>query len=486
MDDRHLTILLIEDDEDDFVLVRDILAEVPGYQFDLEWVGSCREAREIFAARTHDLYLLDYRLGDCSGVDLLREMIDGGIREPVILLTGMGNRQVDLEAMDAGAADFISKENLGVQFLERSLRYALERRRVLRMLENERDKLMGVLESMEDRVYIVNTDHLLEYVNPVGRREFGPIENTQCYRYFYGRREVCPWCHSGDVFAGRYHRSVWTSPCGTRCFDVFEAPLRNADGSTLKIQILHDITEHKRTEEALQDSERRLRDLSSRLLVAQEEERKRVARELHDSIGSSLSAIKFGIEKALSQMRDCDAAALLLDPVIALTARAIDDSRKIMTDLRPSILDDLGIVSTVRWFCRQFSQMHSGITVAADIGVREEEVPEDLKTVVFRVIQEAFNNIAKYSGAHTASVGLHRDDAGLHLAILDGGNGFDPLEALSPDNCRKGFGLTSMKERTELSGGEFSIESAPGAGTSIRASWKRLQLARDGETPGLE
>lgn len=473
MNDRKLSILLIEDDEDDFVLVRDLLAEVSTYGFDLEWVSSCRDARKIVTVRPHDVYLLDYRLGDCSGVDLLREMIDLGIREPVILLTGVGNRKVDLDAMGAGAADYLVKDNLGVDVLERSLRYALERRRVLRLLENERDKLVGILECMEDRIYIVNGDHLLEYVNPVGQREFGPAEKTQCHRYFFGRRDVCPWCHSGEVFSGRFHRSVWTSPCGNRCFDVFEAPLPNADGTVCKIQILHDITEHQRTALALQESENQLRDLSARLLAAQEEERKRVARELHDSIGSSLSAIKFGLENVLGKFEDRESAARLLQPIISLTGRAIEDSRKMMTDLRPSILDDLGIICTVNWFCREFGKLYGGISVEVEIGVLEEEVPEDLKTVVFRVMQEAFNNIAKYSRAEAVFTSLCLDAAGLHLLIRDTGDGFEPEEALSKTNPSRGFGLTSMKERTELSGGRFHLESTPGNGTTIRATWNR-------------
>jgi len=207
------------------------------------------------------------------------------------------------------------------------------------------------------------------------------------------------------------------------------------------------------------------------LITIQEEERRRIARELHDSIGSSLSAIKFGLENNIEQVKAIPALHESLITLISLSQQTIDEVRRIMVDLRPSMLDDLGLVSTLGWFCRQFHMVYPNICVEDQIGVAEEEIPEHLKIVIFRVAQEAFNNIAKYSRAELVSLALDKKDSVITLSIEDSGEGFDLGGAPSVSNQLKGLGLTSMRERTELSGGTFAIESVIGEGTLIRAAW---------------
>ena len=228
-----------------------------------------------------------------------------------------------------------------------------------------------------------------------------------------------------------------------------------------------DITQLKRTEEVLRASEKQLRSLSSRLLSAQEEERKRIAGEIHDSISSSLSAVKFSLDNALMEMERGTATPESLRTLIAITQNAIEESRRIMTDLRPSILDDLGVISTIGWFCREFGKTYSNIRIEKKLTLQEDEVPDPLKIVIFRLIQEAFHNITKYSKAGSVNLCLGKKDYTIELTVKDDGVGFD----LNSINFRKGLGLTSMRERTELSGGSFTIESSKGAGTLIRASW---------------
>lgn len=139
--------------------------------------------------------------------------------------------------------------------------------------------------------------------------------------------------------------------------------------------------------------------------------------------------------------------------------------------LRPSILDDLGIVATLSWFCREFEKVYPTIHVERQARLREEEVPDSLKTVIYRVVQEALNNIAKHSGAKTVRIHLSKEDGTLELRIEDDGKGFDPSQLRSEKAGMPGFGLTSMRERTELSGGTFILTSAVGKGTLIRAVW---------------
>jgi len=234
-----------------------------------------------------------------------------------------------------------------------------------------------------------------------------------------------------------------------------------------------EITERQRADEALRKSEEELRHLSSQLLEVQENERKRISRELHDSIGQSLTAIKFGLENARSQAPQGTAGASveLLATLIPLVQEASEEVRRIHTDLRPSMLDDLGILTTINWLCREFQVVYTGIRIEKQIDIEENDVPEPLKIIIFRILQEALNNVAKHSHADFVRLYLGKTDEIIRLAIRDNGRGFDMWDVLTAEVAEKGFGMTSMKERAELSGGTFTIESSPGEGTVVEASW---------------
>ena len=219
-------------------------------------------------------------------------------------------------------------------------------------------------------------------------------------------------------------------------------------------------------EDNLRESENRLRHLSSQLLTAQENERKRIARELHDSIGQSLAATKFILEKKLSQFdKGMAPPGVALEDVIPMIQNAIEESRRISMDLWPSVLDDLGILSAISWFCRQFEIVYSSISIEKQLDMQEDEVPVPLKVVIYRVLQETLNNIAKHSQADRVYISLWKQDGKIELTIEDNGIGFD-LET-----SRKGLGLVSMKERIEFSGGSLAVESDLKLGTTIRATW---------------
>ncbi|MGA7828533.1 MAG: PAS domain S-box protein, partial [Geobacteraceae bacterium] len=249
-------------------------------------------------------------------------------------------------------------------------------------------------------------------------------------------------------------------------------PVRDQSGKVYRVAgIAEDITARKQTEESLRESEQRLRSLSSRLLTAQEDERKRIAHELHDSIGSSLSAVKLGLDSIFKDIAQGIATIDAGSTLISITQYAIDEVRRIMMDLRPSILDDFGLVTTIGWLCRRFQSVHSDIDIENEIAIGEEDVPDSLKIVVFRIMQEALNNIAKYSKADRISLSFVKSDSSIELTIEDNGTGFDLSSVLAGKSHKRGLGLTSMQERTELSGGRISIDSTIGVGTTIRAIW---------------
>lgn len=237
--------------------------------------------------------------------------------------------------------------------------------------------------------------------------------------------------------------------------------------------ILRDITERKRAEAALAQSEKQLRLLSGQLLTAQERERKRVAQELHDGIGQSLTAIKFKLENALSRTDEKTSNLESLQQIVPVIQRAVEEVRRISMDLRPSILDDLGILATITWFCREFQTIYSGIRIEKQIELDEKIVPKRLKIVIFRLLQEALNNIAKHSYADCVRLCLWKNHKGIELLIQDNGVGFDSVAALATEDSGRGFGLASMRERTESRGGSFEIVSLLPRGTMIRAWWPK-------------
>jgi PAS domain S-box-containing protein len=244
----------------------------------------------------------------------------------------------------------------------------------------------------------------------------------------------------------------------------------DSGGASYVLGNVIDITEQVDVQERLKASERELRALSSQLIAAQENERKRIANELHDGIGQRLSAIKFTVEDVLRSEADLGhtAQAERLGSIVERIRDSIEEIRRVSMDLRPSILDDLGLVATLGWFCREFGQVYQGIHISKDVAVNEADIPELLKVVIFRITQEAVHNIAKHAGANNVSLQLTHQDDCLELSIQDDGKGFDYVQTAAVGS---GLGLKSMRERAELTGGRFSIDSHPRRGTALSVLW---------------
>jgi signal transduction histidine kinase len=220
----------------------------------------------------------------------------------------------------------------------------------------------------------------------------------------------------------------------------------------------------------LKESEKRLQRIASELLNAQERERKLVAQELHDSLAAQLAAIKLSLERKLGSMTgESFAGPITIEEIIQNTQRAMEETRRIMANLWPSLLDDLGILPTIDWFCREFQKINPEIRIERETEIAEDEIPENLKVNIFRLLQEAMNNIHKHSQADWVKISLAIKGSFMIFHIEDNGRGLDFQNAICQKEMGKRFGLTSMKERVELSGGRFELHSAPGRGVSIRA-----------------
>ena len=212
------------------------------------------------------------------------------------------------------------------------------------------------------------------------------------------------------------------------------------------------------------------RQLLERIVLAHEEERRRIARELHDEIGQGLTALvmQLGtVEGALDP--GADSVRPRLQAVREQTSEMIENVRRLMLDLRPAVLDDLGLVPAIRWYAESHLPQ-AGIEARVSISNLDEHerLPRRLELVAFRLAQEAVTNVIRHAQAKRAVISLGRVADGLELSVEDDGRGFDPEGA--PRNGRRGWGLAGMRERVALLGGTLSVTSRPGCGTRVAAT----------------
>lgn len=356
------------------------------------------------------------------------------------------------------------------------------------VVEDVQARLLNILSKTPNFIAMADLNGTLLYLNHAGRtmlqlgnEQLGKLTMSDCLTP-EARLKL-----KTEVIPSVQHKGVWSGPATLQARDGHEIPTtqvviahRDKNGQMEGISIVEqDMTAWVHSETALRNSQEELRQLSSQLLNVQEDERRRIAADLHDVIGQSLSLIKLSIDNASRMIRE-GATEDASNALIVLSARVKDalvEVRRISMDLRPTTLDDLGILPTLSWFFREFEATCRNIKVIKEFSVNEGDIPSLLKTTIFRLLQEATANIVKHSGANQIGVSLiHRNNV-LQLAIEDNGQGFDTNLRPDSDAPERGLGLRSMKERTRLSGGIYVLESIIGQGTSIRASWPIITVA---------
>jgi signal transduction histidine kinase len=230
-----------------------------------------------------------------------------------------------------------------------------------------------------------------------------------------------------------------------------------------------EVARRERAEHCLRNSRNELSLLSEQLMKAQEGERKRIAQDLHDAVGQSLSAIKYSLERALQMLATPNLGnpLLVLNKTVEYVQNTIDEVRTISENLRPALLDQLGAVSAIRWLCREWSEVFAGIEVEINLHVTDADIQEPLGTTLFRTVQESLNNVARHSKATRVSVSVCREAEILRADVADNGTGFDP----EGDFLRRGHGLRGIRERAAAIGGDFLLTSYPGGGTQLTILW---------------
>ena len=252
-----------------------------------------------------------------------------------------------------------------------------------------------------------------------------------------------------------------------RWFLVRTDPLRNETGEIVKwYGVSTDIDDRKRAEQQLKTSSEQLRALSASLQSAKEEEGTRIAREIHDELGSRLTSLKWdleGLSKILSQGESQQPELhKKVETMIELTDATINTTRRISSELRPSVLDDLGLVAAVEWQAEQF-QERTGIICRFESSSSSNGLNQQQSTAVFRIFQEALTNVLRHAQATKVDIRITEEDGQFVLTISDNGRGITEVEKSDPSS----LGLLGMKERAHLVGGAIDIARKEEGGTVI-------------------
>jgi signal transduction histidine kinase len=263
---------------------------------------------------------------------------------------------------------------------------------------------------------------------------------------------------------------------GVICMGAYRIYAYDEEEKLLLMTIAEEVAvavENARLFEAVAQQRARLRALSARVAEAEESERRRLARELHDQVGQNLTVLGINLNIVRAQMSQeaTDQAGSRLEDSIALVEETAERIRGVMSDLRPPLLDDYGLVAALHWYGAQFaSRTEISVTVRGD--EPRPRLSARVENALFRIVQEALNNVAKHAEAGHVTVDVGAQNGTVCLTVTDDGIGFDAVR-LADSGRHQGWGLVTMAERAEEVGGLFRIESRPGHGTRVIAEVER-------------
>lgn len=474
-------LLIVEDDLVDRMACRRALAADPDHAYEVFQADTGQEGLALAAAQRPDGILLDYHLPDVTGLEFLTRLAGdpGTAAIPVMMLTGADSATVAAESMRRGARDYLVKDVEGryLALLPTAVQRMLREQR----LENDKRqieaKFRTLVEQIQAITYIAALDgqDALLYISPQIRMlGYAPAE----------------WLATPGLHARQMHpddRAPALEAIGrSRCAGTplrSEYRLRTRSGETLWFRdeaevvtdeagrhlfmqgILVDVTRSKLAEQALLSTQVELRKLAAHQEAIKERERKRIAQEVHDELGGLLTGINAYISVAIERavLAGEQPEPLLVDAA-RLAKEGLATVRKVITDLRPSVLDQLGVWAALEWYSEQVGQ-RSGLDCACSIEapLLALELDPERSTMLFRIVQEALTNVVRHAEAARVRVTVARRDGRLLVQVQDDGKGIDPERM----HNKQSWGIRGMLERARHFHGEISIEGSSGHGTTL-------------------
>lgn len=495
-----LHLLFVEDSDFDCGLLVRLLRQ-SRFAFDWERVEDERSMRAALATRHWDAIISDHNLPHFSSTRALEIYNELRLDIPFIIVSGEIGEGVAVEAMLAGADDYVLKSHLArlPPALTRSLRNS-ESRRMRRSAESAlRDseaKLRSITSNLPGMVFqiayaIPTRQWRFEYASEGASRvlDVPPVDLIADLPRFLARisetdREnldrlflesldtMCEISWQARIYPAAGAGKDEGDEPAVRWVELSGSPRAGDPDTVIWEGVIMDITPEKAAEEALMRSREDIRTLSIHLENAKEEERKAIARDIHDDIGGMLASLKFDIAWLSSQpMLDGEQARR-----ISTMAEVLESGRsatyRIMRDLRPNVLN-LGIVAAVEWLANEFSKRH-GIACAFSSNRESISLADTYCTAMFRIGQEALTNIVKHANATAVRIELFEQSSAVTLEIVDDGRG------LTEENLAKlnRFGIRGMRERADNLGGWLEVHGSPGSGTSVMVSLPKVRASQ--------
>ncbi|HEY1791851.1 MAG TPA: response regulator [Opitutaceae bacterium] len=499
-------VLYAEDDETVIRFMGDHFAGNES-EFELEIVRSGAACLERMREGGVDVLLLDLVLPDIDGLEVLGELAVRGDATPVVMVSGQGQTELAVKALRAGAADCVDKASpLFAQIVQIVRRLHAkrqaegikgarggreERRRRVLLVETSSERAGAIRRALVGGFPLVDL-HVLgspsipnEEIASAEAVVIGPNpggDPLEILRSLRSRIDDLPVILIAP--GEETETAVAAFKLGAQDYLIedkaYMADLAFSLGNALRrgelarqnTVLSRELEAINRSLEAQVDARtRELEALSMRFISVREEERRAIARELHDEIGQVLTGLKLQLEAAAAEARPSVRSKLA--EALKTSATLLERARDMTLRLRPLVLDDLGLKAAIEWHLNVFHRQ-TGITVDSDVSVPEGRLPETLETTIFRIVQEALTNVARHSGASSAGVTVCSANHQVVVEISDRGSGFDVESAKTRRNS---IGLVGLAERARLAGGSLEVTSQPGRGTRVNAVFA-LPIAR--------
>ncbi|MEO8286751.1 MAG: PAS domain S-box protein [Chloroflexota bacterium] len=469
----HLRVLLVEDNPSFADLMEAILNEGDYGNFYAVRAARLSDARDLMKESEFDVVLLDLSLPDSTGINTLTLLHQENPNLPVVVLTGTQDENLALDALRNGAQDYLVKGQNDNEVLVRAIRYAVERKRVERKFLESESRYRALMEQASDGIFVVDRRGRLTDVNPVGATMLGYEPNELLH--MNQRDLVMPLArelnHEGleEFRSGRIivQERVVRHKNGTNITVEIGAKLLD-DGRIMAIA--RDVTARKVAEEALQARAQEQANLLHQLLNAQEAERRRLSMDIHDGPLQSLGVSLLALDRSIRRLDrgELDASRRELNALRASLTGTVTEVRAVLADLSLELLTQYGLETALRNHVERFSEV-TGIEVDLRYQVKRK-LGADVTLLMYRLAQEALANIRKHSRANSATIQMNVSRGDLSMLVSDNGRGFDPKAVLQKRYAGEKLGLRSMRERVELAGGKFTIESSPESGTILTFS----------------
>ncbi|MGB7911866.1 MAG: PAS domain-containing protein [Desulfobaccales bacterium] len=445
-----------------------------------------------------DLILSDYHLPRFNGPAALALAQERCPDVPFIFVSGAIGEEVAIDNLKRGATDYVLKDRLFrlAPAVKRALREAAEIRErlqaeeALRRSEQDYRILVSNMPAVVYKGYLDWSvdffDHKIEALTGYRKEEFDSRrakwldlivrEDLPAAKKVIRRARQGTGAYYREFrIRTRDDRTLWIQDRGQMIF--------NAEGGVDSFSgVFFDATEAQRSKMAVQESERRLRYLSSELLRAQEHERKRLSLELHDELGQSLTVMKLRTRAIEKELRPGDQSNLKQEclELLEYLDQVIDNVRRLSRDLSPSILEDLGLLAALKYLADGISK-YFAVELSFEVEDLNGLFPPESQIILYRIFQESLHNITKHAGPCKVSVALRQEGGALIFSIEDDGVGFDVTQIARRDASRRGLGLAALDERSRMLGGRCQFWSRQGAGTKIVCSIP-IPPKTDGET----